>query len=476
MDLARDTQVSRLAKVENTAGGAESLSGAGPVAAFARRQHSIICATRPGHGLMTIPAPMRSVLLVTYDFPPAGGSGVQRIAKFAKYLPAYGWRPVVLTTHRGRSGPRDPTLLEDVEHAEIHRTRAPDLYRWLGAVKRVLGIREDAYPVNLHGNHRGPWHPAAWLIPDGKLPWIPFGARWALTHRRDRHCDVVLSTLPTPTAAVLGSIIARFWRVPHVIDYRDPWSGGYYMPKRFELLRRLESAWERRILAGASAAVIAPGVHESLPRLDTPVEVIHNGFDEEDFVGAHPHRPPNGGFIIAHVGVLWRERGVSPLLAPLRLLRATSPALAEQLHFVQVGRVDRCVTGELEALGKSVRVSVYPSVSHSEAIAYMLGADILYLPTSHDYLPAKTYEYLRSGTPILALGATGSRLHSLLAETGGGEAIDPHHDHEIARYIEHVMTQSDCHQRAKLPALERYSRESSAQALAQVLELVCGSA
>ena len=71
---------------------------------------------------------MKRVLLITYDFPPAGGSGVQRATKFAKFLPRYGWKPVVLTTREGRVVARDPSLLADVVDTEVHRTLAPSYF------------------------------------------------------------------------------------------------------------------------------------------------------------------------------------------------------------------------------------------------------------------------------------------------------------------------------------------------------------
>ncbi|MEE4215494.1 MAG: hypothetical protein V2I34_10510, partial [Bacteroidales bacterium] len=39
----------------------------------------------------------KKILIITYYWPPCGGAGVQRWLKFAKYLPEYGWEPIVLT-------------------------------------------------------------------------------------------------------------------------------------------------------------------------------------------------------------------------------------------------------------------------------------------------------------------------------------------------------------------------------------------
>ena len=99
---------------------------------------------------------MKRVLVVAYQFPPVGGSGVQRTLKFVKYLPGTGWIPEVLTRDAGRMGQRDDTLLAEVpKDVPVMRTPARDL--------TVL-----------------PWKFAlvgkfiAWklLIPDGEILWM----------------------------------------------------------------------------------------------------------------------------------------------------------------------------------------------------------------------------------------------------------------------------------------------------------------
>jgi glycosyltransferase involved in cell wall biosynthesis len=164
------------------------------------------------------------------------------------------------------------------------------------------------------------------------------------------------------------------------------------------------------------------------------------------------------------------------LIGALDLLRQSQPQLAGRIHVLQVGRVDRYVAQQFTKLAARFQVSVLPPVTHPEAIAYMLGADLLYLPTTHVLVPGKTYEYLRSGTPTLALGGGGSHLQSLLAETGGGVAIDHGDLDGIARFIEQCMRQPD-HPRPTVPsALARYSRAAAAEKLAVLLDDVITTA
>ncbi len=416
---------------------------------------------------------MKRVLIVTYDFPPVGGVSVQRVAKFAKYLPRHGWQPTVLTTRRGRIGPQDRSLFADLPAMPIHRTPAPDPVRLLVALKALFtdSHRPDRDLVGPADGRVGPWHPAAWVIPDAKLPWIPFGLHWAARVPRNERGDVVLSTLPSPTAAILGHLIARMWGAPHVIDYRESWSNALYLPRRLHPLRWLETRLERAILTHASAAVAVPGVRHDLPNYGTPVCLIPNGYDETDFARVAV-RKPSDQFVIAHVGVMWQGREVDPLIPAVNLLARRNERSVARLHFLQVGRTDSYSKRRLEALSTRTRVSVLPAVDHSDALAYMIGADLLYLPTIRNYIPTKSYEYVRSGVPIVGVGHAATNLAGLLRETGTGQVFDPEDAAGIAAYIDRLVNRGRRPPGPPSPAVAAYSREANTGRLAALLDEV----
>ena len=59
-------------------------------------------------------AELKRVLIITYYWPPSGGAGVQRWLKFAKYLPEFGWQPVIYTPSNPEFPSEDPSLLKDL--------------------------------------------------------------------------------------------------------------------------------------------------------------------------------------------------------------------------------------------------------------------------------------------------------------------------------------------------------------------------
>jgi len=78
----------------------------------------------------------RKVLILSYYFPPLGMGGTQRIAKFCKYLPDFGWTPIVITVKDVAYYAHDTTLMNDVQHTEIVRTHSLDPLRILALRKK----------------------------------------------------------------------------------------------------------------------------------------------------------------------------------------------------------------------------------------------------------------------------------------------------------------------------------------------------
>lgn len=420
----------------------------------------------------------KRVLIITYDFPPVSGSGVQRPTKFAKYLSEYGWEPVVLTTQKGRVVARDPDATLEVQNVEVYRTASPYPYRLQMALKRWFERRSPSFPdfQNPKQLPRSKWHPKALMVPDAKVFWTPFALLWATKLSREKRCDVVLSTIPTPSAALLGFAISRLWGVPHVVDFRDPWFSAYYLPKRIKPLEQFERTLERKILQHASAAVVArkdelAEIARFVDEPGFPIELILNGYDEDDYEDVQPKRLGKA-FVIAHVGVMdYPERGFKCLSEALRILSKARPESVEKLHIVQVGTVSPTLYCEIDELRTLVDVTVKPPVPHKEAICYMLGADLLYLPTFDNIIPGKTFEYLRVRKPILCVGDRADNVRSILEDTKSGQVFRKSDYDGIAQYITCVM--AGLHEEPlPMSYIENYSRKCGVNRLAQLLNKV----
>lgn len=379
---------------------------------------------------------MKRVLFVSYYFPPSGGPGVQRVLKFVKYLPEAGWTPQVLTVRPGDAAypDWDASLEADVpEDVTIHRTRAWDPYTWYA---RLQGkSRQEAIGVGFTGEGKAGrtqrlarWIRANVFIPDARRGWIPFALRRARRLWREDAFDVMVTSGPPHSTHLVGLALAREG-VPWLADFRDPWTDISYnrLLPFTPRARRKDRAYEQRVLDTADHVVtVSPALGDRLAeKTSTPVTVIPNGFDPDDFRAVRPVRADR--FVLAHTGTLAPDQNPGGLWQALGSLVKAHPAFPLEIHLV--GNVDPVVAAGWEAAGLGDRVRRTPYVSHPEAIAFMQEAALLLLcinrvPGAEAIVTGKIYEYLASGRPVLGIGPAGGDAARILAETGAGRMVD----------------------------------------------------
>jgi glycosyltransferase involved in cell wall biosynthesis len=373
--------------------------------------------------------------MVAFHFPPyAGSSSVHRTARFAQHLPASGWRTVVLTADR-RAYPRTDwgQYRDALRGTPVARAFALDTARHLAIGGRYL---------------------RSLALPDRWVSWWPgavlSGDALARTHRP----SLIWSTYPIATAHLVGLVLSRRTGLPWVAEFRDPMiDGGYPGNAR---VRRLHRWIERRIAARAAALVFTtPSARQAyLERhssmLPERCHVIPNGYDEEDFTGAAVHPTgaaahPTGAATdgrgaaadrsrtrpvrLLHAGVIYpHERDPRPFFTALSVLkragRLADPGLVVDLR---APGSETYYAALLRGLGIEDIVRLLPPVSHPAALADCVRADALLLmqgASCNHQIPAKAYEYLRVGRPILALTAPAGDTAQLLAETGGSTILD----------------------------------------------------
>lgn len=424
---------------------------------------------------------MRELLLVSRNFAPTSHVSVERAIKLAKYLPEFGWQPTVLAGVASPGLPEDPALLEQVGGIEVLRPRAPEFSlfygdrgrrsrRSAGAVGGVLSQRGAP--------RRGMFHPKSWLIPDSQVLWYPFAVRAALrlaAGRRAPRWDAVVATSFPPTALLIGHTLARRLGIPYVADFRDSWTRFPNAPVRPPPLAALERRLERRMVRDAAAvvAVDAATVTHVFDALDParrpPLYVIQNGYDEEDFHRVVPAPLPR--FSIVHTGQL--RRSPAPLWAALAEAMRLRPSLIGSLHVWQVGFVAPEAVGGLQAAPEGVTVHVVPPVPQREAVAYMLGADLLLVEEYRGIMPSKTLQYLRAGRPILGLLDEGRLIREVLGDAPEGHAVRREDKERAGGIVALLAGRPRGAPRPPDAAVAAYSRREVAARYASLLDTAC---
>lgn len=386
------------------------------------------------------------VLVVTYYFPPSGGSGVQRMLKAVRYFRDAGVEPVVLTVEAGAYATLDPALAADVpDGVRVVRTAALDPF---GLYGRLTGrSRKDAVAVGsatdtVTGDTGAVAKLALWaranvFLPDARVGWAPFARRAARqilreARREGRPFGGVITSGPPHSVHLVG-LAAQREGVRWTADFRDPWTGITFYDElpMTRAARRFDGWLERRVLRRADAVVtVSPSWARHLGAqgglAPGTVRVVHNGFDTADFEGvaATPPATDGGAFVLAYVGSLYGPRNPHALWGAMRQLRADGRADGVRVRLV--GLVVPEVLESARAAG--VDVEHVPYVPHAEAVAEMARATALLLsidPTRLEdgILTGKLYEYLASGRPVVGLGPPDGDAGALLRETGGGVMV-----------------------------------------------------
>lgn len=397
----------------------------------------------------------KRVLVVTYNFPPVGGAGVQRVTKFVKYLPQFGWEPTVLTTENPSVPVFDESLLADIPPQTVvvkARTLEPGyaLKRFVSGGHEIQARRASEGCENANAGSNKSDNPSLacranvaakslakrvlrgtanlLLQPDPQVLWNSHAIEAGLRVLGQRKHDAIFVTAPPFSSFLIGAELARRTGLPLVLDYRDEWSisNSYLENKRLGWLSRTWQQHQQCLVVRAASALIATTRHsaESLQEVARAassqplVTHIYNGFDAEDFHDGIPPLPDSlmdsagdatQPYKLAYIGTLWNLTSVEPVVRAVRQLAEQSPDLASRLELHFVGRRTAAQDEWLDQLGPlPCRVVRQAYLDHDAALRLMRSADGLCLLLSDlaeagRVVPAKMFEYLAVRRPIFAI-------------------------------------------------------------------------
>lgn len=431
---------------------------------------------------------MREILLISYFFPPAGGGGVIRALKLAKYLPEFGYAPVVLAADDPRYAD-DPALLEQVPPCvRVYRVPVSDPFAGLAGLYKKFKSRET--------ENRGSYEKAdtresfgarlrrVFSFPDPQFhffrPALSAFFRIPDTYR----LQAVISTAPPYTSHVLGVRLSKITRLPLVLDYRDAWTynpfGGPPTPLHAFGWRLAE----RRVLSAASAVVTVTDAmaddYRLRFRLDAPVYTIPNGYDEDDFEGVVAERRDR--FTVVYAGKFYGGRDPFTFLEGVRWAIGSGAFGTDDIEIRFVGVVPDDIRAVVEASGLPVVIRNH--VPHREAVSEIVSAHASLLiigegPAMGTTLTGKIFEYLRAGRPVIAMVPPDGAAARLVRETGGGYVIPPDDADGVAAVLTELYRR---YRRGELdepgipsPALKRYSRREIAGEFAGLLDSLIGN-
>jgi glycosyltransferase involved in cell wall biosynthesis len=440
--------------------------------------------------MKTMAKEARRVLLIAYAFPPVGGAGVQRVAKFTKYLPEHGWEVSVLTV----SNPSVPV----VDHSLLDEIPPQTIIRHAKSWEPDYRLKHSLTSATTEARVRSGWmtrlkqalRAAATLVlqPDPQILWAPHAVRQGTRLLRELPHHAILVSGPPFSPFLFGASLRRRSGLPLVLDYRDEWtiSNRYWEKKsRVPLVGRFQNRLQKYALRRADSVIAttqrsAQALEQEARKAgrQIPVRCLYNGFDPADMPELSLDGSPPAGdrFRLAHVGTLWNLTTARPLVEAVERLAVEYPDRASLLDLQIVGRCTPAEETLLQRLqGLPCRLLRQNYVDHRTAVQVMRDASELCLllagvPGAERVLPAKTFEYLATGRKILAIAPSGE-MQDVLRRFAGVSLYSPQ---DIAGITEHLARRLAQPNGATdhLRELELFDRRHQAGQLAEILDQV----
>jgi glycosyltransferase involved in cell wall biosynthesis len=374
---------------------------------------------------------MNKVLIITYYWPPSGGAGVQRWLKFSKYLPEFGWEPIILTIDPEFAAfpVTDSSLIEDIPaNIKVYKTPATDYFSIYRRDKTK--IPSAGFAISVDNTLKGRFFRfirGNFFIPDPRKGWNKFALEKACELIEAEDIEHIITTSPPHSTQLIGlKLKKKYPAIKWIADLRDPWTDIYYYNQFYPtfISKLIDSGYEKNVLKNADRIItvgnsLRSTFSQKIPDIENKIDVITNGFDEVDFVKAESVNPPK--LTITYVGTLSDIYPVNGLVKALKILN--DKGIDFVLRFV--GSVSQNAKDLLLNSLHNVSVEFLPHVIHSEAIKYLMNSSVLLLiipshSSNKTIITGKIFEYLSSGKPILCIGPEDGDAAAIIKKCNAG--------------------------------------------------------
>jgi len=388
----------------------------------------------------------KRLLMVAFHFPPSGAVAAQRAHKFARYLPEFGWEPIVVARRPDPLQPRDesfagrPAPAEELQPTEGSRLLGILPKSWIDPVRRFV------------------------CIPDEETGWRKL-LRRRLPELIERHRPDVLWANSVPTGSlVAAAAAARQTGLPLVVDFHNEWTRNMYYRPSTRWHDSVHHRLEGEVIETARAVTTLNPVHTDDLRVRFPrvrIETIENGCDPEDYT-VEPADPVRRPLVFTYAGAVYGYQSPAPFL------RALAGTGLKDVEVRIVGdRFNQFSPGEWP-----FPVSVEGHRTHRELGAVFSKSSAFFLclePPAARQLPAKLYEYLRAGRPTFAIVPRGGAAAQWLARAGAGMSIDASAPDAWSPALKMFVESLEAY---RAPSAEPYFRRALAGRLAGLLDQV----
>ena len=374
---------------------------------------------------------MKNVLIISYFAPPLNTASAVRTGKLAKYLPRFGWNPIILSVKEIDFYQKDEEIYPD--DLNIIRTESFDLCRIAKLIKKT---NKDNFSYKLHRKKEKITNFVKSLFPiDDKIGWMPFCYFKAKKIIKKNKIQLIFVSIGgVHHQAITAYFLAKKFNIPFVLEFRDLWSDHPFI-RRSYFGKIINSYWEKKVVNSASRIIsLAPKQREFLKKKynlsNIGIEFIPNGYDEDHFKKKFLHKHEKNTFILTFCGSFYKNLAPSDLFDSI--LNLEENKINIRIRFIGNFRnqfFDLKNQFESKSSSKNISIEIIPRITYLQLLDELYLSDVLllFLPKGSKYdliLHAKLFDYMAVRKPILAFCSKNSDVENLINKGNLGFTVE----------------------------------------------------
>jgi len=368
----------------------------------------------------------KEILIISYQFPPDTGS-IQRVINIVKYLPEYGYKITILTHN---SNDYESCIIDKkYDESGIKVVRTKSILRYLKLNKQVKKNQDRKIDNKISLNRTNKvlcrklkkvfkYIINFFIWPDNKVFWIFIAFFSSLNLIKRNNINIVYIVTPPHSSSIIGYFLKKIKKIKLILDFRDPWANDVdlFVPSPFH--KKCHEFAESRIINASNLVITTTEYHTDyfigkISGIKTPkIFTISNGIDL-DIVPKYLNIEVTD-FTITYVGNFDSTRN------PFSFFKALSKVIKNHPHILGknsvrfFGRYNTSIEENIKQFELNDIVLQYGYIDYLETFEETSKSALLLLIIHNDFntpkysIPAKLYEYIAVGRPILAITPEGA--------------------------------------------------------------------